>query len=98
MDTEDDQAEWRIGALVGMRKTDDEGKGVAQEGSCRFIRWGIEGGGLCPENQCTWEPLLADKAPLEKDELEGKQIQLRCSSRWYPGHIYAHKHGAPSPC
>ena len=44
------------------------------KGHCRLIHWGFEGGEDCPVDQCIWETLSKQKAPLDADELVGKDV------------------------
>ena len=62
------------------------------KGHCRLIHWGFEEGGDCPVGQCTWEALPKQKAPLDVDEFVGKDIHIKCSSRWYFASVESHVH------
>ena len=81
-----------IRSVVGRRKRDDDGhtETTKPKGQCRLIHWGFEGGEDCPVDQCTWESLLQLKAPLDADELLGKAIEIKCSSRWYSAPVESH--------
>ena len=84
-----------IRSVVGRRKRDNDGhtETTKPKGHCRLIHWGFEGGEDCPVDQCTWETLSMQKAPLDADELVGKDIHIKCSSRWYFASVESHVEG-----